>query len=91
MECGSAFYVGSLFIPLFELIYFRGTIASIRLFGGNLKEKRVLWFIAILDAACGIVIMFMHPVKLLSWLFILLGIVSVWLLRPTRKTGLANQ
>ena len=76
---------------LFELIYFRGTIASIRLFGGNLREKRILWFIAIPDAVCGIGIMFVHPVRLLSWLFILLGIFSVWFFHPARKAGIANQ
>lgn len=70
---------------LLEGIYLRGTLASVLFFGGKMRERRVLWLIAMLDAAGGIAAMIAMGFHVLPFIFTLLGLVSVWLLRPTHK------
>jgi hypothetical protein len=90
----SLFYVSNfrltldfLFAVLFELIYLRGLVACILLFGGirRIKERRMIWLIAILDAIGGICVLSTRHAQPLPVIFTILGILSLWLLRPIGK------
>lgn len=72
---------------LLEGIYLRGSIASIRLFGGiRLNQERfIIWLIAILDAIGGIIAISIHQFGRMTIPFTILGIISIWLLRPIGK------
>jgi hypothetical protein len=71
---------------LLEGIYLRGTIASVLFFGGRSRERRVLWLIAILDGVGGIAaIIGTRQFHALTVVFTILGVVSIWWLRPTKK------
>jgi len=72
---------------MLEAIYLRGMVASILLFGGirRVQERRIVWLIAILDAVGGIGAMATLHLHLLTVAFTILGIISVWLLRPSMK------
>jgi membrane protein implicated in regulation of membrane protease activity len=74
-----------LFAVLMECIYLRGAIASVLFFGGRSRERRLLWLIAILDAVGGIAAMSTLHFHVLTVAFTILGVVSIWLLRPTQK------
>jgi hypothetical protein len=72
---------------VFEAIYLRGIIAAILLFGRirRVQERRIVWLIAIMDAVGGIGAMATLHLHLLTVAFTILGIISVWLLRPSMK------
>ena len=79
-----------LFALLMDFIYLRGLIASILLFGGVMRERRFLRLLACLDAIGGITILIEKPFQPLVCGFTILGLVSIWLLRPPQKPKLAT-
>jgi hypothetical protein len=74
---------------LFNLIYFRGLVASVRLNAGVMRERRFILFLAILDAIGGVVFLVGHSFQPLVGFYTLAGFISIWLLWPPRKTRLA--
>jgi hypothetical protein len=76
---------------LMDLIYLRGMVASVLLFGGAMCERRVILFIAVLDAVGGVAVMMFKPFQPLSCSFTILGFVTIWLLWPLQKTKLATR
>ena len=70
---------------LMEYIYLRGAVGGILLFGGSLRERRFLRFLAILDAVGGVVGMTVSHFTWLTPAFTVFGVISIWLLRPPQK------
>lgn len=92
----SSFYLPSFRVtPLFvfawlmELIYLRGVVASVLLFGGVMRERRFILLLAILDAIGGVVVILCQPLQPLACVFSILGVVTLWLLWPRRQAKLA--
>ncbi len=93
----AAFYLPDFrFTPVFflavlmDLIYLRGLVASVLLFGGVVRERRFILLLAILDAVGGVAVMLLKPFQPLSCAFTILGFVSIWLLWPPQKPKLAT-
>ncbi len=70
---------------LMVYVYLRGTIGSVLLFGGSLRERRFLRFLAALDAVGGVAAIATWHFTWLTVIFTPLGMVSIWLLRPPQK------
>jgi len=81
----------SFLLLVLDFIYLRGAVVSILLFKGDLRERRFLRFISAMFAAGGIVAMIKEHTSPLTLPFTILGIVSIWLLRPPQKRELANK
>lgn len=76
---------------LMEYIYLRGAVGSVLLFGGSLRERRFLRFLAILDAVGGVLGMAVNHFTWLTPIFTVFGVLSIWLLRPPQKRVLAEE
>lgn len=76
---------------LMEYIYLRGAVGSILFFGGSLRERRFLRFLAILDAVGGMAGMTLSHYTWLTPIFTVFGVISIWLLRPPQKPALARE
>jgi hypothetical protein len=76
---------------LMEYIYLRGAAGSILLFAGNLRERRFLRFLAILDAVGGSAGMIVNHFTWLTPIFTVFGVISIWLLRPPQKLTPAQE
>ena len=78
---------------LLEFIYLRALLASVRLFRGNSRDKRLLWLLAIFFPVVSIVFFtdnpnFHHaPISWGFWANLLMVLASVWYLRPSRKAA----
>jgi hypothetical protein len=81
----------SFLLLVLDFIYLRGAMASILLFKGDLRERRFLRFIGILFAVGGIGAIIKEHASPLTLLFTVLGLGSIWLLRPPQKKELANK
>jgi hypothetical protein len=81
----------SFLLLLLDFIYLRGAVVSILLFKGDLRERRFLRFIGVMFAVGGIVAMVKEHSSSLTLPFTILGLVSIWLLRPPQKRELANK
>lgn len=84
---------GLLLALLLAGIYLLGIIASIRLFAGVMRERRFIKMLALLDAIGGIVAMARRPLSIspLVLTFTIMGLVTIWLLRPPQKPKLAAE
>ena len=66
---------------LMDLIYLRGIIASVLLFGGATRERRFILLLAVLDAFGGVAVLLLKSFHPLSCAFTILGFVTLWLFR----------
>ena len=74
-----------------DFIYLRGAVVSLLFFKGDLRERRFLRFIGVMFAVGGIVAIIKEHASPLTLPFTILGLVSIWLLRPPQKRELANK
>ena len=88
---GGGFYLpdfrfnGLFFVAVFfDLIYLLGLIASLLLFSGKMLGRRFIFFLAILDAIGGVVVMF-KSFQPLSCAFTILGFITIFAFWPRRK------
>lgn len=80
-----------IFAWLMEVVYLRGVVASVLLFGGAMHDRRFILLLAILDAIGGVVVMIRQPFQPLSCAFTLLGFISIWLLWPPSRAKAATE
>ena len=81
----------SFLLLVLDFIYLRGAVVSILLFKGDLRERRFLRFIGVLFAVGGIAAMVKEHSSPLTLPFTILGLASIWLLRPLQKRELADK
>lgn len=89
---GPGITLGLLLALLLAGIYLRGTIASIRLLAGVMRERRFIRILAFLNGICGIVAIVRKPLSIspLGLIFTIMGLVTIWLLRTPQKPKLAT-
>ncbi len=78
------------FAWLMDFVYLRGMVASVLLFGGAVRERRFILFLAILDALGGAAFLLCNSFQPLSFAYTLLGLISIWLLWPWSKAKIAT-
>jgi hypothetical protein len=84
------FNAALLFAPVLAAIYLRGLIGSVLFVCGIARERRIVRGIATLDAVGGVIALTIRPIAPLVLAFTLLGIISIWLLRPPQQPTLAT-
>jgi hypothetical protein len=74
---------------LMDVIYLRGLIASVLLFGGQVRERRFIFFLAILDAIGGVVVLSTRSFHFLPCLFTIVGFITLiaYWPRPNLKSA----
>jgi hypothetical protein len=81
----------SFLLLVLDFIYLRGAVVSLLLFKGDLRERRFLRFVGVMFAVGGIVAIIKEHASPLTLPFTILGLVSIWLLRPSQKSKLTTQ
>lgn len=68
-----------------DYLYLRGAVACVLMFFGIRIERRVIFFLAIMDALGGVCVLWFKSFHLLSFAFTILGFITIWLLWPWQK------
>jgi hypothetical protein len=68
-----------------DVIYLRGLIASVLLFGGHVRERRFIFFLALLDTIGGVAVLTTKPVHFLPMAFTIVGFITLIAYWPRRK------
>jgi len=78
--------VGLVLVWLILVVCLRGMVASVRFFGGNLKEARTLRLLAILGLIAFIAqVTAFKNVSVLAIVYTLFNLISLWLLHSSKK------